>query len=131
MSDIVTQVPHETETASQPLERRRRAGGRGAERSRKPAGSKYLNLVNSLQKNVVLTPEALDGGPIARIRDGDMIRVDAVTGRFDVLVDPAEFAARPAAIRREEEDEVYGMGRELFEMFRQRAGAADLGAGVF
>jgi len=60
MSDIVTQVPHETETASQPLERRRRAGGRGAERSRKPAGSKYLNLVNSLQKNVVLTPEALD-----------------------------------------------------------------------
>lgn len=78
-----------------------------------------------------VTPEALDGGPIARIRDGDMIRVDAVTGHFDVLVDPAEFAARPAAIRREEEDEVYGMGRELFEMFRQRAGAADLGAGVF
>ncbi|CAN7531257.1 trimethylamine methyltransferase family protein [Rhizobium sp. LjRoot30] len=60
MSDIVTPVPHETETSSQPLERRRRTGGRGAERSRKPVGSKYLNLVNSLQKNVVLTPEALD-----------------------------------------------------------------------
>ncbi len=77
-----------------------------------------------------VSPEALAGGTIAKIRDGDMIRIDAVAGTFDVLVEPADLAARPAAIR-EEGDEVYGMGRELFEMFRQRASAAELGAGVF
>ncbi len=38
-----------------------------------------------------VTPEAAAGGPIAKIRDGDMIRVDAVTGKLEVLVDEAEF----------------------------------------
>ncbi|HWJ75848.1 MAG TPA: phosphogluconate dehydratase [Kaistia sp.] len=76
-----------------------------------------------------VTPEALAGGPIAKIRDGDMIRIDCATGALEVLVDAAEFAARPAAVRPEED--VYGMGRELFEMFRAHAGAAELGAGVF
>ncbi len=76
-----------------------------------------------------VTPEALAGGPIAKIRDGDMIRIDCVTGELAVLVDAAEFAARAAAIRPEEE--VYGMGRELFGMFRDQAVSAELGAGVF
>ena len=77
-----------------------------------------------------VTPEALAGGPIARIRDGDMIRIDCQTGELAVLVDAAEFAARPAALR-PDEDEVYGMGRELFGMFRDTAVSAELGAGVF
>ncbi|MCA1404843.1 trimethylamine methyltransferase family protein [Ensifer sp. IC3342] len=43
-----------------PLERRRRPGGRGAERSRKPAATKYLNLVNTLAKSTVLSEDALE-----------------------------------------------------------------------
>ncbi len=77
-----------------------------------------------------VTPEALDGGLIARIRDGDIIRIDAPAHRLDVLVDPAELAARtPAApdISRHQ----YGVGRELFSAFRSIVGRADDGAHVF
>lgn len=41
-----------------------------------------------------IAPEAVDGGPIALLRDGDRIRLDAAARRLDVLVDPDEFAAR-------------------------------------
>ena len=41
-----------------------------------------------------LTPEAVDAGPIAKIRDGDIIRLDAINGTLDVLVDADEWAAR-------------------------------------
>ncbi len=77
-----------------------------------------------------VTPEALAGGPIAKIRDGDMIRIDCTTGELAVLVDAAELEARAPATR-PDEDEVYGMGRELFAMFRDTAVSAELGAGVF
>lgn len=77
-----------------------------------------------------VTPEACDGGPIARIRDGDMIRLDAVTGTLEVLVDADEFAARPPAVVNLEANE-FGMGRELFAPFRRNAGRADQGASVF
>jgi phosphogluconate dehydratase len=76
-----------------------------------------------------VTPEAKDGGPIAKIRDGDMIRLDAANGAFEVLVDAEEFAARsPAEADLSHND--YGMGRELFSIFRQMAGPADHGGGV-
>jgi phosphogluconate dehydratase len=77
-----------------------------------------------------VTPEAEAGGPIARIRTGDLVRVDAVTGTLQVLVDADEWNGRVP-------DHVdlamhhTGMGRELFAMFRQSAVTADLGAGVF
>ncbi|WP_420414405.1 phosphogluconate dehydratase [Roseibium sp.] len=77
-----------------------------------------------------VTPEAANGGPIAKIRDGDMIRIDAVTGELTVLVDAAEFEARPAA----QEDLTHhqsGVGRDLFAAFRANVGAADTGAHVF
>jgi phosphogluconate dehydratase len=77
-----------------------------------------------------VTPEAKDGGPIARIRSGDMIRLDAVSGTLEVLVDPAEFAARPAAVADLSANE-FGLGRELFAPFRHLVGAADEGASVF
>jgi len=77
-----------------------------------------------------VTPEAVAGGPIAKIRDGDIIRLDAVTGELDVLVEPAEFAARLPATADLDENE-YGMGRELFRLFRNHAGAAEMGAGIF
>ncbi|WP_193177172.1 phosphogluconate dehydratase [Oricola nitratireducens] len=77
-----------------------------------------------------VTPEALDNGPIARVRNGDMVRVDAVAGTLEVLVPADEFTARDAA----SEDltgNSFGTGRELFETFRRVAGHADQGASVF
>ncbi|SEM56107.1 6-phosphogluconate dehydratase [Sphingomonas gellani] len=72
-----------------------------------------------------LSPEALGGGPIGRVRDGDIIRVDAVNGTLDALVDQAEWNAReqPAA-----PPPPAGMGRELFGMFRGLADEAEKGA---
>jgi phosphogluconate dehydratase len=77
-----------------------------------------------------VTPEALDGGGIARLRDGDVIRVDADQGRLDVLVDPAEFASRAPA-QADLSACQYGIGRELFGTFRAVVGRADAGATVF
>jgi phosphogluconate dehydratase len=76
-----------------------------------------------------VTPEAAAGGGIARIRDGDMIRLDAVAGTVDVLIEPSEFAARMPATSDLSKHHV-GMGRELFALFRQASTTADLGAGV-
>jgi phosphogluconate dehydratase len=77
-----------------------------------------------------VTPEAADGGAIARLRDGDRIRLDAAAGRLDVLIDPEEWDAREPA----EADLAgygWGVGRELFAPFRALVGAADAGATVF
>ena len=77
-----------------------------------------------------VTPEALDGGPLARIRDGDVIRLDAEAGTLEVLVDEQAFAARqPAAPDLSANN--FGMGRELFAGFRALAARADMGAAVF
>jgi phosphogluconate dehydratase len=77
-----------------------------------------------------ITPEASDGGPIAKIKDGDMIRLDAVAGTLEVLVDAAEFGARiPVVV--DLSDNEFGMGRELFAPFRRHVGTADMGASVF
>ncbi len=77
-----------------------------------------------------VTPEAADGGAIARIRDGDVIRVDAVSGRLDVLVDTREFAAR-APVEADLSASHVGVGRELFAGFRHLVGTADKGAAIF
>ncbi|TDH38296.1 phosphogluconate dehydratase [Pseudohoeflea suaedae] len=76
-----------------------------------------------------VTPEALDGGPISKIREGDMVRVDARAGTLEVLVDAAEFDARKPAEADISEYET-GMGRELFGRFRALAATADQGAGI-
>jgi phosphogluconate dehydratase len=76
-----------------------------------------------------VTPEAANGGPIAKLREGDVIRLDAPRGRLVVHVDAGEFAARPAATADLEGNE-HGIGRELFRMFRANAVSAELGAGV-
>jgi len=73
-----------------------------------------------------VTPEALAGGPLAKVRDGDMVRVDAVAGTLDVLVDEATWAARtPAPYNAPSQT---GFGRELFTNFRRHAGGAEQGA---
>ena len=77
-----------------------------------------------------LTPEATDGGMIAKIRDGDRIRVDAVSGRLELLVDEATLAARtPAAAELAPYHD--GVGRELFTGFRTLVDRADQGASIF
>ncbi|MBD8664164.1 phosphogluconate dehydratase [Rhizobium sp. CFBP 8752] len=77
-----------------------------------------------------MTPEACDGGAIAKIQNGDMIRLDAVAGTLEVLVDAAEFDARLPATADLSENE-FGMGRELFTAFRRNVGRAEHGASVF
>jgi phosphogluconate dehydratase len=77
-----------------------------------------------------LTPEAVDGGPIARIRDGDVIRLDAERGKLEVLVDHATFEARTPA-RENLDDNGVLMGRELFAPFRHAVGRAEEGASIF
>jgi phosphogluconate dehydratase len=77
-----------------------------------------------------VTPEAADGGAIAKIMDGDIIRIDATNGRLEILVDEKEFAIRPLAIKDLTKNEV-GTGRELFAAFRNLAGRADQGASIF
>ena len=77
-----------------------------------------------------VTPEAADGGPIAKIRDGDIVRVDGVDGTLEVLVDDAELAARPAATE-DLTPNHSGIGRDLFAAFRAAVGPADAGAHVF
>ena len=76
-----------------------------------------------------VTPEAADGGAIARLRDGDIVRVDSVAGRIEVLVDAVTWAHREA--ERPVAAVQAGVGRELFAVFRANAGAADAGAAIF
>ncbi len=73
-----------------------------------------------------ITPEALSGGPLAKVRDGDLIRLDAVHGVLDVLVSEAEWAARELADQPPQA--ATGFGRELFHNFRRHAGGAEQGA---
>lgn len=77
-----------------------------------------------------MSPEAARGGPLARVRDGDIIRLDAVAGRLEIKVDPAEFAARPAAEFRPNRAPA-GLGREMFDLFRTYASPAESGASPF
>ncbi|WP_256478330.1 phosphogluconate dehydratase [Notoacmeibacter sp. MSK16QG-6] len=77
-----------------------------------------------------VTPEALSGGPIAKVRTGDLVRVDGEKGTLEVLVDDAEFLARENA-QGDMAKNQYGMGRELFSAFRSVVGRADQGATVF
>ena len=74
-----------------------------------------------------LTPEAIDGGLIAKVQDGDLIRVDALTGELSLLVSDTELAARTAAeidLRHSR----YGMGRELFGSLRSNLSSPETGA---
>jgi phosphogluconate dehydratase len=77
-----------------------------------------------------VSPEAECGGPIAKLRDGDVLRLDARSGTLEVLVDADEWNSREAAIADLSANQ-YGMGRELFAVFRSIAATADAGGGVF
>ena len=69
-----------------------------------------------------VTPEALGGGPLSLIHDGDMIRLCADRGSLEVLADlSGRIPAQPT-------ESMSGMGRELFSMFRRLADGAEMGA---
>ncbi|WP_425039041.1 phosphogluconate dehydratase [Primorskyibacter sp. S187A] len=74
-----------------------------------------------------VSPEALDGGPLAKLRDGDLVRVDATAGVLEVKAE--DFDSRTAATP-DLSGNGHGVGRELFEVFRQTVGPASSGAGV-
>ncbi|TCU37138.1 phosphogluconate dehydratase [Rhizobium azibense] len=76
-----------------------------------------------------VTPEAVEGGPIARIKDGDIIRLDAIRGTLEVLLDAATLADREP-VTADLSDNEFGMGRELFAPFRRAVGTSDHGASV-
>ena len=70
------------------------------------------------------SPEALGGGPLGKVRDGDVIRLSAETGELVALVDPGEWAARDFAVA---PAPAVGMGREMFALMRTTANEAERG----
>ena len=70
-----------------------------------------------------VTPEAAEGGPIACVRDGDLVRLDARSGRLEVMADLATRSPAPVTA-----SPVFGTGRELFGTARAAVGSAASGA---
>jgi phosphogluconate dehydratase len=77
-----------------------------------------------------LSPEALAGGPLAKVRDGDIIRLDARAGTLAVLLPEDEWSARELAPRSDAmaEEAGHGLGRELFAGLRRNVASAEEGA---
>ena len=76
-----------------------------------------------------LAPEALKQGPIARLRDGDVIELDSEAGRLNVMLEEEVFAARAAVHYQQPDGDT--LGRELFGSFRNNVGVGSDGASVF
>jgi phosphogluconate dehydratase len=77
-----------------------------------------------------VSPEALGGGPLGRVRDGDIVRLDAERGRADALVPEAEWAARAAHPPAPPPDPLGdSLGRSLFAAARAAAASAEQGGG--
>jgi phosphogluconate dehydratase len=76
-----------------------------------------------------LVPEAADGGNIARIQDGDIIRLDWKTGELELQIDDTELAARPLVV--DDEPVVSTLGQTLFQSFRDSITNAEKGATTF
>ncbi|MBV4530203.1 phosphogluconate dehydratase [Pseudomonas sp. SWRI107] len=74
-------------------------------------------------------PEAFDGGPLARVRDGDRVRVDGVEGTLQIMVSAEELAARELPAPPQGND--LGCGRELFGFMRVAFSTAEKGASAF
>ncbi len=77
-----------------------------------------------------VVPESLCGGPLAKVKDGDLIHLDAETGVLEIKVAAEEWAKRPLATPHLEKHQ-HGMGRELFATARAQATSAEEGAMTF
>lgn len=74
-----------------------------------------------------MCPECEEGGPLTRVRTGDMIYLNTQTGRLNIQVDNDTFETRTQCIKGST-DHHYGMGRELFDSFRRGVSSAETGA---
>jgi phosphogluconate dehydratase len=74
-----------------------------------------------------VSPEAACGGPLARVQDGDLIRLDATAGTLQVLT--PGFESRVPVVADLSANE-HGLGRELFAAFRRNVGTADTGGAL-
>jgi len=74
-----------------------------------------------------VTPEAYTGGLLSKVKDGDMIRVNALTGELQLLIDEQEIAKRPVC-KHGLSDKHMGCGRELFGALRRNLSDAEKGA---
>jgi phosphogluconate dehydratase len=81
----------------------------------------------SVPAAIHVCPECLHGGPLARVRDGDVIRLDSIAGTLEAQVPESTWAQRQAP-RRPSTTSTHGMGRELFGTFRAAALDAEAGA---
>ncbi|MEA3456969.1 MAG: phosphogluconate dehydratase [Campylobacterota bacterium] len=77
-----------------------------------------------------MTPEAVEGGLLSKIEDGDLIRFDVVNGTVEVLIDEHVLAER-TRVSCDLSANRYGFGRELFVSMRQSVGSAEEGASLF
>ena len=77
-----------------------------------------------------VSPEALAGGPLAKVRTGDVIRIDSNAGTLEALVDAATWATREPAVLSDEQRDInaHGLGRELFGGMRRNVLTAEEGA---
>lgn len=77
-----------------------------------------------------VSPEVLGGGPLGKVRSGDLLRVDAVAGTLDALVPPEDWTARVIEERPADlaDDAAHGLGRELFGGLRRNVRSAEEGA---
>ena len=77
-----------------------------------------------------VSPEALAGGPLAKVRTGDLIRIDSNAGTLEALVDATTWAAREPAVLSDEQRDInaHGLGRELFGGMRRNVLTAEEGA---
>jgi len=77
-----------------------------------------------------VSPEAMHGGPLGKVRDGDVLRLDAVAGTLTASVDDAVWAAREQAVLPDTQADVngHGLGRELFAGMRRNVLSAEQGA---
>jgi phosphogluconate dehydratase len=78
-----------------------------------------------------VSPEAIQGGPLGKVRTGDVIVIDATQGVLDVEIDAVQWAAREIEAPKDQDQNEVGFGRELFGVFRAAAMPAEMGASVF
>ena len=77
-----------------------------------------------------VTPESSKGGPLAKLRDGDMVLLDAQNGILEARVEAVAWQSRVPVVE-DLKDNQWGMGRELFKPFRIAVNSAETGASVF
>jgi phosphogluconate dehydratase len=77
-----------------------------------------------------VSPEVMHGGPLGKVRDGDVLRLDAVAGTLSARVDEATWAAREQALLPDAQSDIngHGLGRELFAGMRRNVLSAEQGA---